>query len=522
LPKLQLIASTIALLLICVPLTIGTVWAFPVYDDAWFWLLLREQGVDAIRPSLADRPIWANLLLFLARAPNTFWFIALAAQAVLWPMLGLLAALLWQRLFPDLRRFAFVVACLTIAPLFSKIQLMTGAQFVLGPLLSVVLAYGALLLLLFFLESEGQPKVVILALSLMLLACAVLLTEYAIPVAISGLVLAGAHIRWVRGRGIPVRILTALGLWLVVTCLIYVLYVIIADHTIRANVSPLYALTLGRTHLRMPVRILASLWQLFFGSVAAAMVITPFSTQLNIAATLYAAIVAGLLVYGSRSAKKGSVIPNTIIDRSVFVLLAALIMGGLPIMLMGRRPWDLGVDSRFGVPLLPLAAVLTIRVAIGVVQRRYWWMPVLLYSFVAGHVVVTDTWVAVQERRLFNDLGAVVAPYVVGQQGYTVVVVDLPDRPLGRRRPWELTARLTADWPESTSSHVWAYPPGQAYDLFGPRFACKLPTLIDTTTRMVNRKGPLSQVVWLSIDPDQNISIEQYCTLPLPAPPDQS
>ena len=36
--------SMLALGLICVPLTIGAIWAFPIWDDAWLWLLLKENG----------------------------------------------------------------------------------------------------------------------------------------------------------------------------------------------------------------------------------------------------------------------------------------------------------------------------------------------------------------------------------------------------------------------------------------------------------------------------------------------
>ena len=40
-PFLRASASVLALVLICVPLTIGAIWAFPIWDDAWLWLLLR-------------------------------------------------------------------------------------------------------------------------------------------------------------------------------------------------------------------------------------------------------------------------------------------------------------------------------------------------------------------------------------------------------------------------------------------------------------------------------------------------
>ena len=43
-PLLRASASVLALVLICVPLTIGAIWAFPIWDDAWFWLLTKGEG----------------------------------------------------------------------------------------------------------------------------------------------------------------------------------------------------------------------------------------------------------------------------------------------------------------------------------------------------------------------------------------------------------------------------------------------------------------------------------------------
>src|SRR3712207_2725375 len=97
------IAAILSLLLICIPFTIGAIGAFPLYDDGWFWLLLREHGARSVVPALRDRPVWAALLALLARSESVVWVVSFAAQALLWPALGLLAALLWRRLFPQYR-----------------------------------------------------------------------------------------------------------------------------------------------------------------------------------------------------------------------------------------------------------------------------------------------------------------------------------------------------------------------------------------------------------------------------------
>ena len=67
-PRLRAIASVLALALICMPLTIGAVWAFPIWDDAWFWLLLEAKGTGAIASTWVDRPFMA--IVWSLRATN--------------------------------------------------------------------------------------------------------------------------------------------------------------------------------------------------------------------------------------------------------------------------------------------------------------------------------------------------------------------------------------------------------------------------------------------------------------------
>src|SRR5688572_3995569 len=119
------IASALALLLICVPLTAGAIWAFPIWDDAFVWLLIKEHGVGALIPGHIDRPVMARVWLLLATSEEALWRAAFVAQALLWPALGILSALLWNHLFPNLRHYAFVIACVASAPIITKVQMLT-------------------------------------------------------------------------------------------------------------------------------------------------------------------------------------------------------------------------------------------------------------------------------------------------------------------------------------------------------------------------------------------------------------
>src|SRR5918998_1670480 len=108
---LRAVAAALALLSICVPLTTGAIRAFPIWDDAFVWLLIKEHGVGALMPAHIDRPVMARMWWLLATSEEALWCAALVAQALLWPALGILSALLWNHLFPHLRHYAFVVAC---------------------------------------------------------------------------------------------------------------------------------------------------------------------------------------------------------------------------------------------------------------------------------------------------------------------------------------------------------------------------------------------------------------------------
>jgi hypothetical protein len=195
--------SILALMAICVPLTVGAILALPIYDDGWLWLLLREQGTAALSTSVADRPVMAALWSLLATSERGFWLSAFVAQAVLWPILAILSAVLWTYLFPGLRRHAMIVGCVAVAPIIAKVQLVT-AVIALGPLTSVVLAYSALLLSLYYVTMGDRVGGWPLVVSVPLLASAILLTEYALPVVIVIVFLLWAHLR--RADGAQARL----------------------------------------------------------------------------------------------------------------------------------------------------------------------------------------------------------------------------------------------------------------------------------------------------------------------------
>jgi hypothetical protein len=518
---LRAIAAALALLLICVPLTAGAIWAFPLWDDAFVWLLIKEHGVGALIPGHLDRPVMARMWWLLATSEEALWRAALVAQALLWPALGVLSALLWNRLFPTLRHHAFVVACVASAPFLAKVQLHT-LTISLGPLLSVVLGYCALLLLLRFIRADDGFGRVALALSVPLLSFAIVLTEYALPVVLIMLVLFSSCARDPCHPAARVRAMLVSVLATVIAGAAYTAYSLMADPGARPDVHPLHLLTRGAYHfLRLPFEWTSAMWRGVIGGLGASLGQVHWTSKAGLAATVYGAVVAALLVYGCRNGRSDAPAATGPRDgRRVSLLVLALGVGLLPVVAMNRRPWDFGDEfsSRFGLPVLPIAAALLVRLGIGLVRGRFGAIPVIIVGFAAGHATLTDVWSAVRERTAMTRVGTALQAHLSPPDGYTVAVITAPDRTLGSQVPWELTARLAATWPAELRDKFWAYREGQAARIFGTRGACRRPPEIDVTIRMgptfhrlVTRKGRLDRLLWVGRRPDGTPAIEPYC-----------
>jgi hypothetical protein len=249
------------------------------------------------------------------------------------------------------------------------------------------------------------------------------------------------------------------------------------------------------------------------------------TSKLGMMAAAYGAIVAGLLLYGSRNrqhnAKSSST--NTVIGRGLFPASIALAAGLLPMVAMDRIPWNPGdaIQSRYELPLLPITASLIVVISLILLRRRFWAVPILLLGFIAGNATFVEVWSAISERQQMSALGAALEPYVAAKEGITVAVVVLPERSLGPRRAYELAARLAAKWPPELRRRFWAFrlaggPPNyslfnEAESIFGPRQDCKLPRDFTWSLRAVTREGPLDQLIMVKPETDGSTSIEPYC-----------
>jgi hypothetical protein len=462
----------------------------------------------------------------LATTEPAFWRASLVAQALLWPTLGIISAILWTILFPHLRQYAMVVGCITVAPIISKVQMVT-ANIALAHLLSVVPSYGAFLLLLRFVLADGRYGRVALGLSLPMLGFGVLVTEYALPVVIVMVTFFWSYAWRAPDPATRARAYRAILFSTLTAGAAYAIFFVMADFTVRrGEVSPFYVFTLGEAHLvRLPFKLMQGIWQSIAGGFVNGLAGVTLASKPGVMAAAYGALVAGLLFHGCRDPQHVVTSPatRTISSRDVLPLAAAFVAGILPTVAMGRIPWNPvdGMSSRFELPLLPITVALIVLISLSLVRRRFWAVPILLLGFAAGNTTFTEVRSAIHERQQMSALGAALQPYVSAKEGLTVAAVVLPERSLGPRRPYEVVARLAATWPPELRGRFWALrfggirpfdrPDTEAEAFFGSRGDCTPRPERKWGVRNVTREGPLDQLIWVSRKTDGAIAVEPYC-----------
>ena len=516
--SLRRVAPVLGVLLLSVTYTVGAFGAFPIWDDGWLWLLLEEQGTEAIVPSHPERPV--GMLIWQALAPSSeaLWRNAFVAQALLWPVLAFLSARLWRRYVPELADFSAVVGLVAIAPFVTKVQMVT-ANVALTSLLTVVVAYTALLLVGRFPRQSGPRSWVSLGAGLALLALAVLIQEYAVPVALAGAVLLATERPLEAGSRGFIRPLGA-GVAVAVTAgLAYRAYVGLASFkssAAREELDPASFLDAG-TFLKVAPSILASaLWNGLLGGFLRSTGAAFGELRAAPWVLLWGLLIGGLLAWGTRDS-----VGRWPSWRLAVRLLLAVVAALVPVVVGGEVPWDPGdgMSSRFGLPALPVLAALVVLLIIGYLPGRVRWVPILVLGFSAGLVAAAEATTATRERELVGRMGRCLQPIVEANERTTMAVLRLPPRSLGPRRQWELAARLAFEYPEGLSRRLWAERFfNEALRTWGRRIDCRGRKSVRYSVRKLKRRDSLGQLLWLEEQSGGSILIESYCRRDM-APP---
>lgn len=519
-PPFWNIVSIFALLMVLAPLTIGAIGSLPMWDDSWNWLYFREKGTDFLT-GLPDRPVMGYVWTVLSLSEQAFWRFNFVAHAVLWGGFATVAALLWKHLLPHLAHYGWVVACFTIAPFGFHVQTML-VSIVLGCLLSIVLAYVAFLLVLRFVKARDAVGVGALVLSQFLLGSAILFMEYAVSVVAVMMVLLLLPAVISPDADERSRTYRAVLLSMVVAAMAYGVYYILAEW--RSNTGVMYthppiAKELG---IMFVVKMAQAIWQGIVGNLALSLGEIRLTAKSGLLAAVYGVVVGGLLVVGSRAHRDRKINHGPMLG-PILLLGIALFAGLLPVIYSGRLPWnpDDGTTSRFGMPVLPIIAMLLVLILLSLVRQRFRAIPVLLCGFAAGDTAFIEGWHFIQERQEMALMGEAVRPHLSDQGGMTVAVIATPPRKFGPPRQWELTARLSADWPPAQREKFWAFryggnPPLTFYTeeaslLFGTRAECKIPKEANFGTRLIERKGPLDRFLWVERRTNGAIEVEPFC-----------
>lgn len=515
------VPSALALGLVVAALTLGAAGAFPLWDDAWNWLYFKERGSDFVT-AIPDRPVMAYLWTVLASSEEWFWRINLAFHAATWFAFGVTAALLWRRLFPEASVYGWVVACLTIAPFGFNVQLML-ANIVLGSLLGVVLAYTACLVLLRYItDDRGSGDWKYLAASQVILACSILLIQYALAVLAVMVILTIIPVGESAVSNAKHRRRYALLSSLFVGGLAYGGYYILAELSKNPEVIYAHPPIAAQISLRGFVNGLQALWQGLIGNIALTLSGVHLTTKSDIASIVYGLLIGGLLTLGLRPAQSStrSSPPSGVALLVVGVALMATL--ALPIY-SGRLPWDPddGITARFGLASLPLIAIVLVGGLLHLTQPRFWAIPVLFLGVAAGQAAFSESWHFAEEKAEMAQLGPALQPYASNGDGLTVAVISTPARKFGPPRQWELTARIASNWPEPMREKFWAVrhggnPPLTSYVdeaglMFGARDLCITPEEVDLGTRLVKRKGKLDRLLWVERRSDGTVSVGDYC-----------
>jgi hypothetical protein len=229
---------------------------FPVFDDAYMVLFLREAGVAALEAQHRHRPLfglllkWSTTLFGLARGP----YVAMAAGC--WALLAWQTSRLARRLRPAEPHLGLLAALLVLSPILVTTQY-TTATTVLPANIPVSLCLAALLI---GLRDDSRSDRARLFGAAALAAVAVVLSEYGIAAAAACVALLAVGRRYRAGAAVFLG--AAAG---------YLVFRAQADLSVRAKQMPSAQLgiLLGHPQLAL-LRFLEGLWRCFVGAWASA------------------------------------------------------------------------------------------------------------------------------------------------------------------------------------------------------------------------------------------------------------
>lgn len=474
-------------------------------DDAYLTLVIRENGPSGVLRGHTDRPAVALLLGAIARVfGRHFWTFAFAASALLWTILGIQTCALWRMMLPGWSRFALVAGLIAVSPIVVQTQLCTATVSLFGGL-SVVVAFWALFVLRDAIRRNDRTR---FTLGLGLGFISVLFTEYAVAAACTAAVLLAnadpdcdraKRRQYIRGA------LALIG----VVVLAYCAFLLVSDLGERPEVDPRRRLKSLEPLKSFPFSLVSRAWQVIVGSYGSAfghVWVEADSASTIVAATVGALVAAAVLLLTRPTRNEAD--PREPTSSPIRVLLLSVIAGIVPVAAM--RPYSPHpFATRFNLPVLPAAVVLTLGAVFWLIRSRYRGFAVALFTFVAGTTAFADSWQGIRQQRRMREIGRQVREQLA-PSGITSVVVS--STALCEAPDW-CTGQATAGWPVDLEKRVWVFDPEEGMKAFGSRLGGRPTPALKVDVRTVSRVGPVSRVLWVQQVGD-SFRVEPYFEAP--------
>ena len=501
-PRLRLSWPEVGVLfLFALAMTYAAWLARPTWDDGWMDLIHAKDF--ALRDLLGDRPTYGAFLSWL-QDRGILWPAHAAMHFVGWFSQGLAAMIIWSLFFPTLPRLRLVAGCLAIAPVICQYQMVVIGGIIY--LIQVAIVYAAFTCTYFIFRNGG--KTLWKGLAVLAIALAVffstLITEYTVPASVvAGLLL------WFllghEGRSMPSR-LVATGLLPACTLAGYVVYYVTVDAAVRGDVRPEKVLSGAGGVLQLAGRTIAyladELWQLSLGRLLSSLSAIQFHPTLEAMWILGFAVVATVTIAAAslrlRATGNAEELQTSKGFRTAGVFLLALAAGLLPAVLLGRYGTVYRMETRYWLPVLPVASCLTVLLIRTCVRERLTYLVVTMLAFASAYTAIATATAEIRTATVARAWGEVLRGMLTPDgMNVALFMYDAPDvkRAHPVERAYELTARLTSDWPVEDRNRFWAW----AAPLGGNEVP-NAPGELGIAIRGTLRSGPVRKFLWISID----------------------
>jgi hypothetical protein len=179
------------------------------------------------------------------------------------------------------------------------------------------------------------------------------------------------------------------------------------------------------------------------------------------------------------------------------------------VVLMGRPIAFATAETRYWLPVLPVLSCLNVYLVITVFRRQALPAAVFLFVFVAAYFTATESRSRVIERRWTERWATEIQPHL-DERGITVAVFQFDRPPSPDWRDYELTARLSRDWPAEQRKRFWAIVPLARFDKYvsGVGWDRKLnhPT-VSVSVRGLGVSGPIARLLWVRVRDDGTLEV---------------